>query len=110
VIHADKLIAGFGQRGDGFLQDIQLLLGRRQIGIFDFALGGKERRQMRIVKDAQAVRVEFGHALQRKGEAFRRLLWQAVNQVNIGRGKPMSRAWLSKAKIKSSSCSRFTRR
>ena len=51
VIHADKLIAGVGQRGDGFLQDIQLLLGRRQIGIFDFALGGKERRQMRVVKD-----------------------------------------------------------
>ena len=87
MIHADKLIAGVGQRGDGFLQDIQLLLGRRQIGIFDFALGGKERRQMRVVKDAQAVRTEFSHALQRKGEALRRLLWQAVNQVNIGRRK-----------------------
>ena len=41
VIHADKLIAGVGQRGDGFLQDIQLLLGRRQIRIFDFALSGE---------------------------------------------------------------------
>ena len=87
MIHADKLIAGVGQRGDGFLQDIQLLLGRRQIGIFDFALGGKERRQVRVVKDAEAVRAEFSHALQRKGEAFRRLLWQAVNQVDVGRGK-----------------------
>ncbi|WP_414016201.1 oxygen-independent coproporphyrinogen III oxidase, partial [Enterobacter ludwigii] len=69
VIHADELITGFGQRGDGFLQNIQLLLGRRQVGIFDFALSGKQRRQMRIVKDAQAVRVEFGHAFQREGEA-----------------------------------------
>jgi hypothetical protein len=38
VIHTDKLIAGFGQRSNGFLQDIQLLLGRAEIGIFDFAL------------------------------------------------------------------------
>ena len=42
---------------------------------------------MRIVKDAQAVRVKLGHTLQREGEALWRLFWQAVNQVNIGRRK-----------------------
>ncbi len=41
VIHADKLIASIGQRGDGFLQDIQLLLGGWQVGVFDFALCGE---------------------------------------------------------------------
>lgn len=55
VIHSDKLIAGFGQRGDGLLQYVQLLLGGRQIRIFDFALSGEQRRQVRIVKDAQTV-------------------------------------------------------
>ena len=87
VIHPDKLITGFGQRGDSFLQNIQFLLSRREIGIFDFALGSKQRRQVRIVNVAQTVRVEFSHALQREGEALRRLLWQAVNQVDIGRRK-----------------------
>lgn len=83
VIHSDKLIAGFGQRGDGLLQNVQLLLGGRQIRIFDFALSGEQRRQVRIVKDAQTVRVKLSHAFKRVGEALRRLLRQAVNQVYI---------------------------
>ena len=42
---------------------------------------------MRIVKHAQAVRIELGDLLQGKGEALRRLLRQAVDEVDIGRGK-----------------------
>jgi len=42
---------------------------------------------VRIVKDAQTVRVELSHAFKRVGEALRRLLRQAVNQVYIRSGK-----------------------
>ena len=87
VIHTDKLIARLCQEGDGFLQDIEFLLRTRQVSIFDFALGGKNSWQMRVVKDAQTVRVQFRHAFQGKGETLRRLLRQAVNQVNVGGGK-----------------------
>ena len=59
----------------------------RQVSIFDFALGGKNSWQMRVVKDAQTVRVQFRHTLQGKGETLRRLFRQAVNQVNVGGGK-----------------------
>ncbi|MNV37055.1 hypothetical protein D3C71_1285580 [compost metagenome] len=83
VVHADKLVASLCQRSDGFLQDIQLLLRRGQVSIFDFALGGKQRRQVRVVKNAQAVRIQLSHAFQSEGEAFRRLLREAVNQVDI---------------------------
>ena len=41
VIHTNKLITGAGQRSDGLLQNIELLLRRRQISVFDFALCGE---------------------------------------------------------------------
>ena len=87
MVHADKLIACRRQRADGFLQDLQLLLSGGQIGIFNLPLSGKERGQMRIVKHAQAVRIELGDLLQGKGEVLRRLLRQAINEADIGRGK-----------------------
>ena len=42
---------------------------------------------MRVVKHAQAVRVELGDLLQGEGKALRRLLRQAVDEVDIGRSK-----------------------
>ncbi|VGQ07358.1 hypothetical protein SB00610_05256 [Klebsiella quasipneumoniae subsp. similipneumoniae] len=42
---------------------------------------------MRVVKHAQAVRIELGDLLQGKGKALRRLFRQAVDEVDIGRGK-----------------------
>ncbi|MNT28277.1 hypothetical protein D3C72_1639550 [compost metagenome] len=42
---------------------------------------------MRIVKDAQTIGIQLCHAFQREGEAFRRLFRQAVDQIDIGRGK-----------------------
>ena len=69
------------------MQNIQLLFCRRQVGIFDFTLSGEERRQMRIVEYAQTIGVELGHFLQRKGKTLRRLFRQAVNQIDIRRGK-----------------------
>ena len=84
MVHADKLIACRRQRADGLLEDLQLLFSGGEIGIFNFALCGKERGQMRIVKHAQAVRIELGDLLQGKGEALRRLLRQAVDEVDIG--------------------------
>ncbi len=84
VVHTDKLIARLRQRGDGFLQDIQLLLRTRQVGIFDFALSGKERRQMRVVKDAQAVRIQLSHTFQGKGEA---------SPASASAGRKSGRCW-----------------
>ncbi|MNE62047.1 hypothetical protein D3C80_1573060 [compost metagenome] len=90
VVHADKLIAGLGQRGDGLLQDIQFLLRAGQIRIFDFALGCKQVRHVGVVKYAEAIRVEFRHPLQGVSKALRRLLWQPVDQINIGGVKAQS--------------------
>ena len=87
MVHADELIACRRQRADGLLEDLQLLFSGGQIGIFNFALCGKERGQMRVVKHAQAVRIELGDLLQGKGKALRRLFRQAVDEVDIGRGK-----------------------
>ena len=87
MVHTDKLIAALHQRSDGLLQNIQFLLRGRQISLFDFALGGKQRRQMRVVEYAQAIRVKFRHTLQRISEAFGRLFRQAVYQVDIGGSK-----------------------
>lgn len=87
VIHPNELITCFGQRGDGLLQNIQLLLWAGQVSIFDFSCAAKQRWQVRIVKDTQAVGIELSHPLQGKGKAFRRLFWQTIDEVNVGRGK-----------------------
>ena len=42
---------------------------------------------MRIVEYAQTIGVKLGHFLQRKGKTLRRLFRQAVNQIDIRRGK-----------------------
>ena len=87
VIHADELIAGAGQESDALLQDIQLLLRARQVGVFDFALGGEQVRHMRVVEHAEAIGIQLSHPLQRESEAFRRLFRQAVDQIDIGRAE-----------------------
>lgn len=87
VIYIDKLIVRLRQEGDGFLQDIEFLLRIRQVSIFDFALSSKNGRQMRVVKDIQTIGVQFRYTFQGKGEIFRRLFRQVVNQVDVGGGK-----------------------
>ncbi len=89
VIHADKVIALLRQRRDGLLQDLQLQLRRRQLRLFDFTLRRKQRRQMRVVEYAHAVRIKRNHALQGIGEALRRLQRQAVDKIDAGRVKAL---------------------
>ena len=54
-----------------------------KVGVFNLALSGKQRRQVRVVEDAQSVWIQLSNAFQGKGETFRRLFWQTINQIDI---------------------------
>ncbi len=59
VIHADEDVTRLGQAADRQRQDLQLGVGRRQVGFTDAPLRLEQRGQVRVVVDRQAVGVEL---------------------------------------------------
>jgi len=85
MVHADEHVAGLGQLADGQRENLQLGVGRRQVGLGDPALRLEQAGQVGVVVDRQAVRIHRQHALQRPVEAHHRLVRQAVDQVDRDR-------------------------
>jgi hypothetical protein len=55
VVHADENVAGLGQAADRQLQDLQLGVGRRQVGLVDAPLRLEQAGQVGVVVDREAV-------------------------------------------------------
>ena len=87
VIHADVAIAGGGQLVDGGVEHFQLGRGRRQVGAVDAPLGHEALGQVGVVEHRQAVGLQADDLLHGAGEAFRGLLGQAVDQVEVDRAE-----------------------
>ncbi|MNI75300.1 hypothetical protein D3C73_1314390 [compost metagenome] len=87
VVHADVAIAGGGELLDGGPEHLQLGCRGRQVVAVDTPLRHEALRQVSIVEDREAVGLQADHFLDGAGEAFRGLLGQAVDQVQVDRAE-----------------------
>jgi len=69
------------------LQDAELGIGRRQIGLQNAALRLEQPWQMRVAVERNAVGRQFEHALKRAVEADDVLFGQAVDQIHADRAE-----------------------
>ncbi len=69
-------------------EELQLGLGRRQIGLADPALRLEQRGQVRVIVECDAVGTRRYHPRQRHVEAHERLLRQSVDEVDVDRFEP----------------------
>src|SRR5690554_99256 len=83
VVHTDVFVAGFQSTVDGVVQNGQLLLWARQGIRLDPGLRVEAIRQVRVAEHREAVRRHLDHRLQGFGKAFRSLVRQAVDQVQV---------------------------
>ena len=89
VVHTDIDVARFGKPANGQLQDLQLGLARRQLGIHDASLGLEQAGQVSVVVDGQTIRREGQDLLKRPVEADDVLLGEAVDQIHTDRLETM---------------------
>ena len=87
VVHADVAVTGLGQLFDGGLQHQQFFCRRGQVVGVDPPLGHEAFRQVRVVEHRQAVRLQADDFFHGARKVQRRLLGQAVDQVDIDRAK-----------------------
>ena len=83
MVHADVFITGVQQAIDGVVQDGQLLLRTGQGVALNPGLRIKTVRQVGIAEHGEPVRRHFNHRFQCLGKAFRGLVRQAVDQVQV---------------------------
>src|SRR5690606_19182840 len=91
VVHADVRVAALAQLLDGELQQLQLLLGRRQLFGHDLPLRLEHLRQVRIAVDGEAIGPHRQHRVQRACESADGLARQSVDEIEIYRteaGRP----------------------
>ena len=87
MVHADVDVAGARQTPDGERQDLQLRLGRRQVGLPDAPLRLEQRGEVGVAVERNAVWIERDDLVERGVEAIQRLVRQAVDQIKADRAK-----------------------
>jgi hypothetical protein len=83
VIHPDVLVPGTRERTDRERHQVEAPRGRGQLGLVNAPLRLEHRRQVRVVVQRDAVRVQVQHLEQGLAEFLHRLARQAVDQVEI---------------------------
>ena len=94
VVHADVGITSGSELFDRHLQQPELDLRRRQVGLVDLPLRLEHRRQVGVAVDGESIRACLRHRIQRAGEAFRVLLGQAVDEIDVDRPEAVLAAGL----------------
>ncbi|MNZ43654.1 hypothetical protein D3C78_612610 [compost metagenome] len=87
MVHADVAVAGGGQLVDGGVQHLQFGGCAGQVIAVDAPLRHEALGQVGVVEHRQAVGLQADHFFDGAGKAFRGLLGQAVDQVEVDRAE-----------------------
>ena len=98
MIHTDVNVSGLTEAFDGRSQDIQFLLAAWQLRLKNTALWKKEVRQVGVVKYAEPVWTHLQQTVQGGCETRSGLQRQSIDQVNVGRPKPLRLGMADKRK------------
>ena len=87
VVHADVDVAGGGEAAEGEEEEAQLGLGGGEGAVaFEDALGGLEPGHVGVAEDGEAVGPEGDDVVEGAREGLRRLVGQAVDQIDAEGG------------------------